>query len=45
MDEKGVGAVLIGAAVVGYVVLLEVMSRVYSRKFQAAAGAMRLRSS
>ncbi len=36
MDEKGAGAVLIGAAVLGYVLLLEVMSHVVSRRFAAA---------
>jgi hypothetical protein len=45
MDEKGAGAILAGAAVVCYVLLLEVMSRVYSKKFQAAACSMRPRSS
>ncbi len=33
MDEKGAGAILIGAAVVGYVLLLEVMSHVIARRF------------
>ncbi len=36
MDEKGAGAILIGAAVVGYVLLLEVMSRVVAGRFAAA---------
>jgi hypothetical protein len=35
MDDKGAGAILIGAAVVGYVLLLEVMSHVVSRRFAA----------
>ena len=33
MDEKGAGAVLIGAALVCYVLLLEVVSHVVSRRF------------
>jgi hypothetical protein len=37
MDEKGAGAVLIGAAVVCYVLLLEVMSHVVSRRAGARA--------
>ncbi len=45
MDDKGAGAILIGAAVVCYVLVLEVMSRVYSRRFKAAGGALRLHSS
>ena len=36
MDEKGAGAILIGAAAVCYVLLLEVMSRVVSRRFAVA---------
>ena len=35
MDEKGAGAILIGAAVVCYVLLLEVVSHVVSRRFAA----------
>ncbi len=35
MDEKGAGALLIGAAVVGYVLLLEVVSRVIAGRFEA----------
>jgi hypothetical protein len=35
MDEKGAGAILIGAAVVGYVLLLEVISRVIAERFAA----------
>ena len=35
MDEKGAGAVLIGAAVVCYVLLLEVVSHVVARRFAA----------
>ncbi len=45
MDEKGAGAVLVGAAVVCYVLLLEVMSRVYSKRFQGAAPSVRSHSS
>ena len=45
MDEKGAGAILIGAAVVCYVLWLEVVSRVYSRKFQVASCSMRSYSS
>ncbi len=33
MDEKGAGAILIGAAVVGYVLLLEVVGRVIAGRF------------
>ncbi len=35
MDEKGAGAILAGAAVVCYVLLLEVMSRVIAGRFAA----------
>jgi hypothetical protein len=43
MDEKGAGAVLIGAAVVCYVLLLEVMSHVVSRRFAGARAPRRAR--
>jgi len=33
MDEKEAGAILVGAAVVGYVLLLEVISRVIAGRF------------
>ncbi len=45
MDVKGAGAVLAGAAAVCYVLLLEVMSRVYSKRFRGAAHSMRSHSS
>ena len=36
MDEEGAGAILIGAAVVCYVLLLEVYGRVIARCFSLA---------
>jgi hypothetical protein len=43
MDEKGAGAILIGAAVMCYVLLLEVMSHVVSRRFAGAHAPRRAR--
>jgi hypothetical protein len=43
MDEKGAGAILIGAVVVCYVLLLEVISHVVPRRFAGAHAPRRAR--